>query len=414
MDSRGFWFPSGLTLSRSLPGRTHILALSPQAALVAQQTLHEVASEDLAMRAAATHSLNHGFLAAAAVEVQSEVEPKSKGLRSLVRTLLLPQVQRALHHPEGHVRSQHLELMRLMAAALPGSFPEMQPLLDEDVEVDFFYNVTHLQMHRRVRALKKLHACIRSGQLGRGVLLSFFVPLLEAIVLESKDRAATIDERNVDTAANMADAAVVALAAAGSVLSWSPYYALLTRHLRLLTTRPELLKTELRVICGVLDEYHFFQSAAGGDQPMAEAAEMEVAAEAAGAGAEVMRAEEEEEEEEEEQDEEDDGGDEEERVVPANIVAVLRTRVVPQLRKHLVGEDEKVRTGVALAVVKVLKLLPREMVRLELPAITGALCALLKSPMNGVREGARVALVDVAAELGAGYAALRTLCRDCE
>ena len=145
-----------------------------QAALLAQQSLHEVASDDLAMRAAATHSINHGFLAAAAkeaadaseAEVSAEAETapaggKAKGLRSLVRTLLLPQVQRALHHPEGHVRSQHLELMRLMAAALPSSFPEMQPLLDTDAEVDFFCNVTHLQMHRRVRALKKLHGCIR-------------------------------------------------------------------------------------------------------------------------------------------------------------------------------------------------------------------------------------------------------------
>jgi hypothetical protein len=146
-----------------------------QAALLAQQTLHEVASDDLAMRAAAMHSLNHGFLAAAAKEaanaqaaasasaeeVSTGAGGKTKGLRSLVRTLLLPQVQRALHHPEGHVRSQHLELMRLMASALPSSFPEMQPLLDADAEVDFFCNVTHLQMHRRVRALKKLHGCIR-------------------------------------------------------------------------------------------------------------------------------------------------------------------------------------------------------------------------------------------------------------
>jgi hypothetical protein len=39
----------------------------------------------------------------------------------------------------------------------------------------------------------------------------------------------------------------------------------------------------------------------------------------------------------------DEEGDEEERVVPSTIVTVLRTRVVPGLRKHLVGEDDKVR-----------------------------------------------------------------------
>ena len=168
------------------------------------------------------------------------------------------------------------------------------------------------------------------------MLLSFFVPLLEAIVLESKERAQTIDERNVDTAANMADAAVGALGAAAGVLSWSPYYALLTRHVRLLSSRPELIKTELRVICGVLDQYHFFQPSANtSDQPMTEAAEAVEAAEAA----EKM-------EEGSGSDEEGDGDEEEEeeeRVVPSTIVTVLRTRVVPGLRKHLVGEDDKVR-----------------------------------------------------------------------
>ena len=52
---------------------------------------------------------------------------------------------------------EHLVLLRRMAVALPAHFPELAALADAaNEERDFFANVAHLQMHRRVRALARL------------------------------------------------------------------------------------------------------------------------------------------------------------------------------------------------------------------------------------------------------------------
>jgi U3 small nucleolar RNA-associated protein 20 len=194
------------------------------------------------------------------------------------------------------------------------------------------------------------------------------------------------------------------------VLPWAPYYALLTNHIRLIATKPEAIRVLLRIVCGIIAEYHFFEKPAVAiDDAMDVVVVEKVVEDVAMEGVEEVTVEEEEEEEkevdeddEDEEKEEEDDDEEEANVVPANIVKVLRTKVIPSLRKHLMGEDEKVRTPVALAVVKILKLLPTEAVKVELPSVVGAICTLLKNHLNYVRDGARAALVEVATELGAG------------
>ncbi|GFH23332.1 uncharacterized protein HaLaN_20931, partial [Haematococcus lacustris] len=54
------------------------------------------------------------------------------------------------------VRQEHLALLRLLVLACPDVFPDLRDLADKDIEVDFFLNAAHLQLHRRVRALNRL------------------------------------------------------------------------------------------------------------------------------------------------------------------------------------------------------------------------------------------------------------------
>lgn len=51
---------------------------------------------------------------------------------------------------------EHLALLRSLCVRFPARFAELSPLAAADIEVDFFANVAHLQMHRRVRALHRL------------------------------------------------------------------------------------------------------------------------------------------------------------------------------------------------------------------------------------------------------------------
>ena len=60
--------------------------------------------------------------------------------------------RRAIPHP----LQEHLALLRSLCVHFPARFAELSLLAAADIEVDFFANVAHLQMHRRVRALHRL------------------------------------------------------------------------------------------------------------------------------------------------------------------------------------------------------------------------------------------------------------------
>ena len=51
---------------------------------------------------------------------------------------------------------EHLAILRQLAVLLPEKFGELSALSSTDIEVDFFANVAHLQVHRRIRALRRL------------------------------------------------------------------------------------------------------------------------------------------------------------------------------------------------------------------------------------------------------------------
>lgn len=51
---------------------------------------------------------------------------------------------------------EHLTLLRQLAMSFPDKYAELNALSSADIEVDFFANVAHLQVHRRIRALRRL------------------------------------------------------------------------------------------------------------------------------------------------------------------------------------------------------------------------------------------------------------------
>ncbi|CAG9460436.1 unnamed protein product [Pedinophyceae sp. YPF-701] len=87
-----------------------------------------------------------------------------------------------------------------------------------------------------------------------------------------------------------------------------------------------------------------------------------------------------------------------------DILRSLVGRALPSLRGTLVERDgEHVRAGVALALVKVIRLLPRDIEQLELPKVLQTVANVLKSRFQRVRDDARRVLVAVSRELGPYY-----------
>ncbi|KAK3258034.1 hypothetical protein CYMTET_32905, partial [Cymbomonas tetramitiformis] len=406
-----------------------------QASLVLWQMMHHTKMDDMALRGSSVAALSC-FMEAVALEpkasaplaiMETGARPLAEAtseLRPLVRGLIFPVVTTALKHEMLYVRSEHLEVLRRLGQTLPEMFPELQQLLDKDPEVDFFYNVTHVQMHRRVRALRKLQKVCLEKALSRGVLMSVFVPLLSSIVVEIQ----TNDKKSTDTQANLVEMAVQGLAAAAGCLPWAPYFQILTKYLRMIKSKPEYSKVATHIVCGLIDSFHFFEKkkpAAEADAVMREEADGAVMREEANDAGDKQdatidgEAKEDEGEmeaedevvEDEPQEEKGEGENFPETElaegdnalgleVPAAILAVLRKKLLPELGDHVIEEQEVVRAPMALAVVKVLKLLPTGAVAVELPRVLGGVCNLLRTTNPVIRESARKTLSEMAAELG--------------
>lgn len=187
-------------------------------------------------------------------------------------------------------------------------------------------------------------------------------------------------------------------------------------------------KPQIRAVCAVLDNFHFqlphdidpaeAAAAAAYKPPTATPAAAPAAAPATAAGKDATAAgdqkdqADQQEEEDEEEEEEDEEADAEAAAASAaydamaqarDVQRALRTRVLPSLRSQLIQHSEVVRAPVALAMVKLIKLLPPEAERMELPKVLQGICNLLADRQQRVRDDARHVLVAVAKELGPGY-----------
>jgi U3 small nucleolar RNA-associated protein 20 len=118
------------------------------AAVLVHVGVHDAgAPADLSLRSAAVGAL------ARFIEAAGDHPHLSSTAQTAFYRLLLFSVSTSA---TASVRSEFLALARRLAEALPESFPDLASLMNEDPEVDFFFNVCHVQLHRRTRALQRL------------------------------------------------------------------------------------------------------------------------------------------------------------------------------------------------------------------------------------------------------------------
>jgi U3 small nucleolar RNA-associated protein 20 len=123
---------------------------------------------------------------------------------------------------------------------------------DDDQELDFFLNVTHVQLHRRARAFNRLRKvlCAHAGQLPLFSDQSFgniLLPLAMHPVYEcnSKDEESYVIE---------------AIATVGEIskhLPWSKYNSTLQSVLNNLGRYPDQERFLIAMLCAIIDAFHF-------------------------------------------------------------------------------------------------------------------------------------------------------------
>ncbi|CAO2170436.1 unnamed protein product [Urochloa humidicola] len=243
------------------------------------------------------------------------------------------------------------------------SLSSFRPLCKEDMEDDFFHNITHLQAGKRTKALSLFRQGIKENNFSEDITMKVFVPLFFNMFSDVK----------AGKGEQVRDVCLDTLSAIAANVQWEHYRTILTRCFRELSLKPDKQKIILRLICSVLDVFHF----------------MKPAKDALGNS---------------------DAGEDTDSSITFSLTVVssdkqdyLRKVVFPQVQKLLGADPEKVNVNINLVALKILKLLPLDYFESQLSSIIHRICNFLKNRLESIRDEARSALAASLKELGIGY-----------
>lgn len=120
-------------------------------------------------------------------------------------------------------------------------------LVDGDKEADFFYNIVHIQVHRRTRALRRLADEFEAGSISSKVMTDVFIPLLDHFIAGS-------DEKKDPDLVNETVQCIGRLA---KHLAWSGFNKLVQQYQKLAKVAGSAQKASVRTLVTVLKGFHF-------------------------------------------------------------------------------------------------------------------------------------------------------------
>ncbi|KAL2242516.1 UNVERIFIED_CONTAM: Small subunit processome component 20, partial [Sesamum indicum] len=269
-----------------------------------------------------------------------------------------------------------IDLLRQMVLKLPkvANLDSYRALCSDDAEQDFFNNIVHLQKHRRARALSRFRNIVISGSLSEVITNKVFVPLLFSMLFDVQDGK---DE-------HIRSGCIDALASISGCMKWNQYNALLMRCFRDLTLKPDKQKLLLRLICSILDQFHFSESSlVQKDKKVSACVPPDPYAASLASSLTLRKC--------------------TSSAEPPVIQASLCKNLLPKIQKLLSSDSDNVNVNISLVALKLLKLLPSEIMELQLPTIIHRISNFLKNRLESVRDEARSALAACLKELGLEY-----------
>lgn len=338
------------------------------ALVVLSQCVHDMSSEELILRHSAYRCLlsfvefSSSVLGQGGISHQESIDNMTlssnswskESIMRLTNKFILKHMGEAMNR-ETSVKKEWINLLREMVLKFPvvANLSSLKALYSKDAEVDFFSNITHLQKLRRAKALIRFKNTIPTVSLPEIITKNVFVPLFFNMLFDLQEGKAE----------NIRVACIEALASISGQMEWKSYFALLRRCLRDLTKHPDKKKVLMRLICSILDNFHFQEniSEVGSTQLYGSA------------------------------------------VVTNNMQACLSKDVFPKIQKIMNSQSERVDIYAHLAALKVLKLLPEDVLDSQLLSIIQHIVNFLKNRLESVRDEARFALAACLKELGSEY-----------
>ncbi|KAI8909755.1 armadillo-type protein [Gorgonomyces haynaldii] len=293
-------------------------------------------------------------------------------------------------------------------------FSDLVGLLGDE-ESNFFNNIYHMQMHRRMRALRRLGQAAQEGKIRSTHLATIFVPLAAHFVMES--------DNSVDY--NLVTESIGCIALCCSAMSWTHYGACLRRFIAAIEKKPDMEKTLIRLLIQILDQFHFDMKREPTEMdvdpvvpvvaeiPVASAVktlavEEEAADDAQEGTQDVEMTTEPAEEAVEEQEElvEEPVDQETAEELAYRVHRAVTKKFIPSLEKLIAAKNDETvpsRAPLAIAITGLLQRLPMESLTLHLPRLLTIVANILSSHLQTARDSARETLVKMSTMLNAPF-----------
>eukprot|EP00978_Attheya_sp_CCMP212_P026914 scaffold89414_cov49-Attheya_sp.AAC.2 len=264
----------------------------------------------------------------------------------------------------------------------PHLYGDLNKLIrDDEPDMDFFLNITHVQIHRRGRALARLRKILASGQDSEEENCVFSSQTLCNVLLPLALHP--IYECTSNTSETFALEAIATTGAIAKHLPWSKYQSTLWMILMQLPRFPDQERYLVGALCAMIDAFHFEVITGSGETPDDTDANSRSSAEVALAtnGNGVWRA--------------------------------LKNRIIPKVESYLIrdkveknGSTTKVlRSPITLALMKLLQKLPSHIFQSKLPRLLRIVCDALRNKDSQARDIARNTLANMTASLDSKYLA---------
>lgn len=408
-----------------------------------------LAHPDLSLRSNAAHGLSK------LIQLISEKGAVSNRVAALVPDILLPAIKKNLDHHNISARAEYVDLLRCLVTASPKLYPDLHAMMrwgetsadEADEDANFFKAIFHLQMHRRQKAVQKFTLIMKQEAIvfSPDSLMNILFPILKSIILE-----ATVRQHNY------VDDLIAAVAAISRVVDWTRYSRIIQTFVDAMPKLPLIENQLVKLVVKVLDEFHFDvskdfspkiaaaplpQSKFSVETPVTDAVKQlfaaDVAAAKEGEEADASAAAPEQPEADKmdvdnaqegpatveapavEAVEDDDDGEDEtvEAPKPAQVLESDADRLQRTIQHHLVNRllptlhdrlkegkgSHTVRAPVALAIIKLLQLMPSTISEFQIARLLTRLCAELASRAQANRDSCRETLRQILSKLGAKY-----------
>lgn len=147
--------------------------------------MHQLTREDLSLRSYAAGAIS-SFL-------------ERPHALSTVTSIIYPSIKATLKASSRHseaVRAEHMNLLQQLIVKFPSAFSQLRPLLTlghGGEEASFFYNIYHMQKHRRARAIRRLAEVVEASDLSKALLQDVLIPTLMSFAIPRPNQSPPLD-----------------------------------------------------------------------------------------------------------------------------------------------------------------------------------------------------------------------------